>query len=160
MKRTLGLLVIIVLLCTSINAFSEDIDLSGLSIEELAELRDRCQAEIMKSDKWQEVRVPVGVWIVGKDIPAGHWSITCAIDTAYYGWGAVTYCDKLDAAGKGADRWGSSIYFQSQVRNPESGASVEATTIDIDAVEGTYIIIEFGAMIFTPYTGKPDLGFK
>ena len=66
--------------------------------------------EMMKSDKWQEVRVPVGVWEVGKDIPAGHWSITCALDTAYMGWGTVTYCDKLKASGKEVDRWGWNVH--------------------------------------------------
>jgi hypothetical protein len=160
MKKIVGILLTVILLVPCMCAFSESIDLSGLCIEELAILRDRCQMEMMKSDKWQEVRVPVGVWEVGKDIPAGHWSITCALDTAYMGWGTVTYCDKLKASGKDADRWGSDIYYQSQVRNPESNASVEATTIDIEAVDGTFIIIEYGAMIFTPYSGKPDLGFK
>ena len=160
MKKAICIIMAALLLLVQAYAFSENIDISQLSIEELAELRDRCQMEMMKSDKWQEVRVPVGVWEVGKDIPAGHWSITCALDTAYMGWGTVTYCDKLDASGKDADRWGSDVYFSSQVRNPESGASVEATTIDINAADGAYIIIDFGAMLFTPYTGKPDLGFK
>ncbi len=160
MKKAICILLIFSLLISCVWAFSESVDLSGLNIEELAALRDRCQMEMMKSDEWQEVRVPVGLWEVGKDIPAGHWSITCALDTAYMGWGTVTYCDKLKASGKEADRWGSDIYYQSQVRNPDSNASVEATTIDIDAVDGTFIIIEYGAMIFTPYSGKPDLGFK
>ena len=160
MKKTVCILLTAILLVSCMCALSESIDLSTFNIEELAKLRDRCQMEMMKSDQWQEVRVPVGVWEVGKDIPAGHWSITCALDTAYMGWGTVTYCDKLKASCKEADRWGSDIYYQSQVRNPDSKASVEATTIDIDAVDGTFIIIDFGAMIFTPYTGKPDLGFK
>lgn len=141
-------------------SMAENIDLSSLSLEELAALRDRCQMEMMKSDQWQEVTVPVGVWEVGKDIPAGHWSITSALDTAWMGWGGITYCDKLDASGKKVDIWESDIYYSTSVRNPESEASVEATTVDIDVAEGTYIIIEFSPMIFTPYTGKPDLGFK
>ena len=90
MKKMLAFALCLSMLVPCMCALSESIDLSDLSIEELAMLRDRCQMEMMKSDKWQEVRVPVGVWEVGKDIPAGHWSITC-----------VTHCRrrKLPAVG-------------------------------------------------------------
>ena len=140
-------------------ALAEDIDLSGMTLDELLVLRQRVQFAMVQTDEWQAVRVPVGVWEIGKDIPAGHWSITAASDT-HYTWGTITYCDKLDAAGKGADRWGSTVYYHSQVKAPDSDASVEATTIDLDCKEGTYVILEYSAMIFTPYSGKPDLGFK
>ena len=157
MKRILS--VILVLCMISPCVFAESIDLSGLTFEQLAALRDQCQMEMMKRDEWQKVTVPVGVWRIGEDIPAGHWNIT-ASKNSIYGWGRITYCDKLDATGKKPDRRGSSFYYETQVRYPGSQASVESELVDIDLNEESYLIIEYGAMVFTPYTGKPDLGFN
>ena len=157
MKKLLSVALVLCLLAPCVCA--ESIDLSGLSVADLAALRDRCQMEMMKREEWQEVTVPVGVWEIGKDIPDGHWSIT-ASKKGSYGWGSIIYCDKLDATEKKADRRGSSFYYYDQVKYPGSDASVEAETIDIVLKSGGYLIIEFSAMVFTPYTGKPDLGFK
>lgn len=73
------LLSVVLLLCLLIPAaIAEDMDLSQLSFNELASLRDRCQMEMMSRSEWKEVQVPQGVWKVGKDIPAGDWIIKCA----------------------------------------------------------------------------------
>lgn len=157
MKKLLAVALVLCLLAPC--AFAENIDLSGLSFAELAAIRDRCQKEMMKRDEWQKVTVPVGVWEIGKDIPAGHWSITASKNSPY-GWGSLTYCDALDATGKNEDRRNSTFFWFGQVKAPGAQAAVESENIDLDLKEGGYLIIEYAPMVFTPYTGKPDLGFK
>jgi len=131
-----------------------DVDLSGLTFEELAELRDRAQMEMMARGEWQEVTVPAGVWEIGKDIPAGHWVIRPIPDTYIL----VTYCDRLDEFGKGVGTgWRG---WHDTLTSRTKGMTVnEPREADLEMVEGMYFI-NSGACIFTPYTGKPDLGFK
>lgn len=50
-------------------------DLSSLSYDQLVELRDQISAEIVSRPEWKEVEVPLGQWVVGKDIPAGTYRI-------------------------------------------------------------------------------------
>ena len=154
------LIAVVLMLCLLIPAaVAEDIDLSKLSFDELAMLRNLCQMEMMRRKEWQKVTVPVGVWKIGEDIPVGHWSITAAKGGAY-NWGEVTYCDKLDKTKKQADRFGSSFFYYGQVKAQGTQAAVEATSLDLDLEEGGYLIINYCSMVFTPYTGKPNLGFK
>ena len=157
MKKLLAVSLVLCLLVPC--AYAESIDLSALSFSDLAALRDRCQFEMMKRDEWQEVTVPVGVWEIGKDIPAGHWSITASKNSPY-GWGSLTYCDVLDETGKNVDMRASSFFWYGQVKAPGSQAAVNSENIDLAVKDGGYLIIEFAPMVFTPYTGKPDLGFK
>lgn len=157
MKKLLSVVLILLLLIPS--AIAEELDLSKYTFGQLVMLRNLCQMEMMKRDEWQEVTVPVGVWKIGEDIPAGHWNITASKESAY-GWGSIEYCDKLDITKKEPDRHNVSIYYHAQVKYPGSNASVEATSIDLELEEGMYLIIEYSAMVFTPYTGKPNLGFK
>lgn len=72
MKRFLSLLLILV--CITGIAAAED--LSTFSFDELIALREKLNAEIMSRPEWKQVEVPGGQWIVGKDIPAGIYSIT------------------------------------------------------------------------------------
>lgn len=69
-------LILIVAVCMMIScAAAESIDLSGMSFDELNALRDSLNAEIMSRPEWKEVTVPAGTWSIGKDIPAGSYSI-------------------------------------------------------------------------------------
>ena len=74
MKRFFCLLFVLVLL--PVVSFADLPDLSGLSYDELVQLRDKINLAIWNSEEWQEVTVPIGVWVVGEDIPVGHWSIS------------------------------------------------------------------------------------
>ena len=75
MKRFFSALLVITLLLGVSSAIADGIDLSQLSIDELVALKDKINLAIWNSQEWQEVKVPQGVWKVGEDIPAGHWSI-------------------------------------------------------------------------------------
>ena len=140
-------------------AFAESIDLSGLSFEELAALRDRILLEMMLRDEWQEVTVPVGVWKVGESIPAGTWTVKC-VDKQY---AFVSWGDKLDKSGEDIDVFSSSRYSHSNTIKSTSSSVYkdgDQTEYTFTVKDGDYIVIEHSAIIFMPYKGKPNLGFK
>ena len=139
----------------SLSAAAEDIDLSGLSFDQLVDLRERLNLAIWNCQEWQEVTVPEGIWIVGQDIPAGHWSIRVASDRDYF---YISYFDTLDENGLSV---GHGYLYQADIASPGWSAFGDKTqdVRDIDMKEGWYFKNN-GAVIFTPYSGKPDLGFK
>lgn len=154
MKRLFALLLAALMLAGS--AAADPVDLSGLSFDQLVALRDQLNLAIWNSKEWQEVTVPAGVWVIGKDIPAGHWSIRVAGDCDLFN---VSYFDKLDDAGLSVGP-GSYLFLRMIATPGLSGfGEVNAETVDIDMREGWYFKND-GAVIFTPFTGKPDLGFK
>lgn len=136
-----------------------DVDLSGMSYDELVELKDQINLAIWNSQEWQEVTVPIGVWEVGKDIPAGHWTIKAA-PGGNMSWGTVGYGSTLDELGKDIKFDLNGVYYREMVKVEGSNASVSLTEIDIDMQDGAYVVIDECDMIFMPYAGKPSLGFK
>ena len=73
-------------------------------------------------------------------------------------WCGLTYCDQLDETLLNASHKGK-IYVYQQLSKP--GSSYPAPEqIDIVLQAGTYLIVETTDVIFTPYAGKPGLGFK
>lgn len=154
------LLLVLLSLLMAFPVFAEDIDLSGLSYAELVALKDRINLAMWQSAEWQEVTVPQGVWKVGEDIPAGHWTIKPHIE--YYA--SVEVTDFLDATGKDTDRWNKNCKFYCSEniynKNSKSFKSTQVSEFDVVLREGLYVVIKFSPVMFTPYTGKPDLGFK
>lgn len=134
------------------------IDLSGMSYDELVALKDQINLAMWQSDEWQEVEVPQGVWLVGEDIPAGHWSIKTDAS-----WASINIGTKLDETGKSIDYMDSRFVRYEQVSSPSSSIydpKSDKTEVDFDLTDGTYVVIEYGSVIFTPYSGKPALNFK
>lgn len=72
MKRV-ALLVLVILLVGSLAV--AEVDLSGMTYDEMVELRDQLDKAIWASDGWQYVQVPGGDYDVGVDIPAGRWTL-------------------------------------------------------------------------------------
>ena len=159
MKKPLALILIVALAVPAIAL--ADIDLSGMTFDELVTLREQLNLAIWNSQEWQEVTVPAGVWEIGKDIPAGHWTVRPVDGVFMTFW----YGDQLNSAKTDkADRWnydtGAYLILSSKKKKDGSWKDDdEQHEIDIDMKEGFYIVIN-AAVIFTPFTGKPDLGFK
>ena len=156
MKRFLSVFLLLSLLIGS--AAAGPVDLSGLSFDELVQLRDQLNLAIWNSQEWQEVEVPAGVWEVGKDIPAGHWTITIVDNTT----GNVCYTDRLDEFGKGpGSGWLGIIENLNSYRKKDGSYyyPAEPRSLDLEMKAGMFLI-NSAPMIFTPYAGKPDLGFK
>lgn len=154
MKKLIAIIMALVLIVPAA-ALGDLPDISGLSFDELVELKNNIQLAMWNCEEWQEVRVPAGVWKVGEDIPVGHW----AISIVDHGMTTVWYCEMVDEIGKPVT-WGAK-YTYKQVASTDFKAFNETYdhVIDFDAKEGWYFIFD-KAVTFTTYNGKPDLGFK
>lgn len=136
---------------------TNEFDISQLSYDQLVSLKDEINLAIWNSKDWQEVSVPKGVWVVGEDIPAGKWEIRVRDGIeAYIKWG-----DKLDKSGLDYSYSGN-IHVYELLQSPTFRGYVDGETDRViwDLIDGTYFIVESGDVIFTPYSGKPSLGFK
>jgi len=156
MKKVLSVLVALVLLLPAI-ALAE-VDLTGMSYDELVALKDQINLAIWNSEEWQEVSVPAGVYTVGEDIPVGKWTISAA-EGAYasFDWG-----DALDESGVGLS-WDGDIYEYEVVYSETYSyfdKNTNKTEVTYDLKDGQYFIVEDGVAVFSPYSGKADLGFK
>lgn len=154
MRRVLSCVLAALLLCSA--AIAEEIDLSGLTFDQLVALRDRLNLAIWQSREWQEVTVPQGIWKVGEDIPAGDWTVCCAVDFT-----AVIEYGGLNETGNGIDfkaQKGKATICSPKYRHYEKG--VDLVEYSFSVSEGDYIGIWNCDVIFMPYSGKPDLGFK
>ena len=154
MKKIITIIMIII--CMTSFAAAESIDLSGLSFDQLIALKDRINMAIWKCQEWQEVVVPQGLYVVGEDIPEGTWTILAAVDH----FTVVSFGDKLEANGIDiaySDRYGSGQVWSGKERNFHEGSDL--TSFTFTAKRGDYIQIDYASALFTPYAGKPDLGF-
>lgn len=108
-----------------------EIDLSGMSFDELVDLQRQITAAIMQTDEWQEVEVPAGTYVVGDDIPAGRWTIKAATDEG----SAVTLAGPNNHP------------YYAEFLDLDENVAVNWTFED-----GMTLEIEYGPAIFTPYT--------
>ena len=126
-----------------------EIDLSGMSLAELIELQQRVTMAMWGTEEWQEVTVPAGAYEIGKDIPAGYWTIRPVDgETAEVQWGSA-----LDISG--TDIGFRARYAYEQITSP---TDIYAKYNNIDSVswdltDGTFIVIQSSAVVFTPFAG-------
>ena len=157
--KKLFIFTLILALILPVAASADLPDLSGLTYDELVELRDRINLAMWNSQEWQEVTVPAGVWEVGVDIPEGHWTIRIAAEDQLTN---IVYTDKLDEVGKDVG-YGWKGYHTSLCNKKLKNGSLKwpeyIEEADIDMKAGMYFICKI-PVVFTPYTGKPSLGFK
>lgn len=136
---------------------SSGTDLSSLSFDDLASLMEQINQEMMRRDDWQEVSVPAGTYEVGKQIPAGHWIVTCTPRSYCY----IDVGSALESNGKTVV-YGSEGYYHISLVGTESGISDKGypAQVDLDLKDGMYISIEHASVTFTPYTGISGFSFK
>jgi len=131
-------------------------DLSGMSMEELLELQDSVRAEILSRSQWESVTVPVGYYVVGVDIPEGHWTIKCPENYAL-----IEYYSDTDESGKNADPFGR-MYFGICLGAP--GNQLESIynqpETDIELKAGYYVHISEYPLVFEPFTGRQSPFFN
>ncbi len=136
------------------SAAADLVDLSGMSFDDLVALRDQLNLAIWNAAEWQEVTVPAGVWTIGEDIPAGHWTIR-PLPGDYV---SVIYCDILDrfgtSAAPGWQGWNGCL-----TGRDNDITSNEPHEVSLVMEAGMYFINR-STVTFTPYAGKPDLGFR
>lgn len=158
MRKIFAALCAIALLAVlAVPVIAEGIDLSALSWDELLALREQLNLELFSREEWQSVEVPQGVWVVGEDIPAGKWTVTCETGS----FGQIAWGTTLNESGTNIDFFKPPMDSES-VYNPEGSLYEEGklTTYTFEAVEGYYVVISSSSLTFSTYTGKPSLGFK
>lgn len=128
-----------------------DIDLSDMSFDELVELKEKIDLAMWQSEEWKKVIVPQELWIIGINIPAGHWTI------------------KAQDGERIKIQYGESVYNRVQweiseyVFSPTYEFYKEEygpTQIDIEMEDGHYLKVDLGSAVFYPYYGKPSFEFS
>ncbi len=159
MKKLFSALLAVLMLCTA-SASAKTIDLSSMSYDELVALKDQINLALWESEKWEEVTVPQGVYQVGADIPAGHWTIKASETDSYAS--AYVKCGKTLSANKKDLEWDDYYASASLVSDKSKGYNpiTDITETDFELENGMYVIVEYSSVVFTPYTGKTSLGFK
>lgn len=154
------LICILLLVCVSATAAAESIDLTGLSFDQLIALKESINMELWQRDDWQEVTVPQGVWLVGKDIPAGKWLIT-ALQTQD-GKTYVQYGSKLEKNKNEIEYRYMKDYFWVYSKQHSHLGSSDVTEFVVDLTDGDYVVISpsYGPAVFSTYTGNPSFVFK
>ncbi|MGJ4851912.1 peptidoglycan-binding protein [Bacillota bacterium Meth-B3] len=158
MKKVIVLtLALLIAFASTAFAAPQTIDLDTMTVSELAALKDLIDTAIWNAADWEEVTVPQGIWEIGKEIPAGHWTIS-ASDGAYV---SVQWGKALNESKTGID-WGKSLDYKSIMSASAYGfdANTQQTSIDWDLADGTFLHIDGGKVVFTPYQGKPAFSFS
>ena len=135
-------LVILLVLMVCVCAYAESIDLSGMSYDELLDLRQAVEMAIWNSDGWQEVEVPAGIYVIGEDIPEGRWTVKPNGSLS----SITVYPDKSDYTDRTYD------YIAMEMIQKDESFNLEVNS-------GNCLEISGGALIFTPYVSA-GLGFK
>ena len=126
-----------------------------MSFSELLALREQVNAALWASDDWQSVTVPAGIYVIGREIPAGRWTIR-PVDghTAN-----ISIGDTLDASKTALDYMG--VYGFEQITSPSASYSQYNTieSVSWDLTDGYYLAIDNASVIFEPYIG-PSFSFN
>ena len=155
MKKLISLLLTLCILLVPVLSLADSIDLSGMSLADLVKLQEQVTMAMWRTEEWQEVTVPAGLYTVGVEIPAGKWTITATPNASME---QVEIGSKLDDTGMGIS-WGGS-YESNYLYGKQSWAYDESkmNSWDVTLTDGLYINLA-AAMIFTPYAG-PSFSFK
>lgn len=148
MKKLVILVVSLILVSSAALATTAAFDFSGLSLAQLVEVQQQLNLAMWATDEWQEVEVPAGVYEIGKDIPAGHWTISPKPS----GYAIIRWGTELDSSKTALGGYNSRL--AQEVLDVDDVANVSWELTD-----GTYLIVESGSVIFTPFSGH-KLGFK
>lgn len=109
-----------------------EVDLTGMSYEELVALRDQLDKTIWAMDEWEYVQVPGGDYDIGVDIPAGRWTLV-GVDS----YSSFEVYQSRDVK----DNYSYDILYESLDHNQHYNITLE---------DGQYIEIS-GLIAFQPY---------
>lgn len=148
MKKLVILVVSLILVSSAALATTAAFDFSGLSLAQLVEVQQQLNLAMWATDEWQEVEVPAGVYEIGKDIPAGHWTLSPKSGRyVIVRWGTALDSSKTDLDG-----------YESRLAQ-EGLDGDDVANVSWELTDGTYLVVESGSVIFTPFSGH-KLGFK
>lgn len=136
---------------------TQTLDFNTMSLDELITLKEQINLAFWSLQEWQEVVVPPGVYEIGVHIPEAHWTVTATDGTSPH----ITFFSELNDSKTGSNGYiidSVSLTSKTYKRGFDENRDIEF--FDFELKKGKYIEIESGSVIFTPYSGKPDLGFK
>ena len=155
MKKLIAIILIIALLLPAA-AFSEN-PFSEYTVEQLYIILAAVREEILQKSQWDEVTVPPGHYVIGEDIPAGHWTIK-------YSPGEVSLIDYFKNADSTGIMPADSLYDLESwaIGDPENELSslYDKKEIDLQLTEGYHINIGYGSAVFIPFTGRQSPFFN
>lgn len=158
MKRLITLFLILTMIIPAA-ALADLPDISGLSYEELVQLKDQINLAMWNSQEWQRVLVPKGIWEIGADIPEGHWTMTPNGSHV----GMYVYVDAVDSTGAqpdpDCDVWDAYWVSTERLSKDVWKDSEMLHELSLNMAAGMFIVLPCDTY-FTPYAGKPDLGFN
>ena len=128
-------------------------EIKTFDTDQLYALREIVNREILSRSEYESVAVPPGFYVVGEDIPVGHWSIKYSPGE----YCLVEYFLNTDATGKRpADLFED--YYYDGICDPqhEMSAVYSLTEIDLDLQPGYHVVINYGSAVFEPFTGRPS----
>lgn len=133
------------------------VNLSKMSFDDLIDLRGQIELELMNRKNWQEVLVQEGIYEVGVDIPAGHYTILAADGTmTHVKYGNKRKEDESDIHIR------STNYRDEYLYSPHMSSYNlyrDKIQTDIKMEKGSYFAVRGSACVLIPYTGKPYFEF-
>lgn len=143
MKKWIALLVALIIAACTTMAFAEEIDLAGLSDDEIVALMGRVQEEIVARHIEGTATLAGGTYIAGKDIPAGSYVFTCLATGD--DWGNVTiYSEKGE---------GKQLFWE-VVSAPEDGEEPESFFITLNPDDQLKSGVPFSLTIYAGVSFK------
>ena len=130
-----------------------DVDISAYTFEELLFLRDQVSDAMIINDVYQKVLVPIGVYQVGVDIPAGHWTVKTLddpnIEKMEISWGEKLSDTKEYISWSGKYSVYNTVYNQNY-KYYNSGNT--QTQYSFTVYKGDYVVVKYSPAVFMPYT--------
>ena len=152
MKKIVTMMVLVIMLV--FDTTIAEIDLSGMTFNELVDLKERINLAMWECEEWQEITLPQGIYEIGVDIPEGHWTILPEDGSiAYIIIGSFR-------TGATVDGNKSSVMVASKKYEYYNEDYMEQADVILEKGRFVEVSADAGKAVFVPYSGKPDMGFK
>ena len=121
MKKLIAILILCAMLFST--AYASDIDLSGMTTEELLELNHQIQLVLFNENLVNGIVINPGEYIVGDDLPAGNYRIEVILPDSAFAFGSACVYNADDRfletsgsiTGQGYDKIGKVIMEDGQI---------------------------------------------
>lgn len=156
MKKLITIILILALLLPAA-ALADLPDISGLTLDELIQLREMVDEAILASSEYEQIELAPGFWKVGVSFPAGYWTVTPADGQYMNLWYGDVANESETAPGYGWDSVNGYNNTMSTKKNKDGSWKDQDMPhwADINMKEGWYLK-NAGTVTLTPYIGSHD----
>lgn len=157
MRKLITVILILALILPAAALAEAQNPFKDYTMEQLYMLLSIVQSEILSRSEWKEVTVPPGNYVIGEDIPAGHWTIK-------YAPGEISIIEYFQNANHTGIEPADSLYDLNTwgIVDPthELSSLYDRTEIDLQLTEGYHLNVTIGPAIFVPFTGRTSPFFN